>query len=135
MRVPTVIAAAVAVAALTQFGPAAAAQTPAPHTTLPPGLMAVPLAGGCNNVTLTYPEGTAIADFYHAVVPATAPGGDVRTPTPIVEAIWRYDAAAQRFLGWSPLPNAPSDFATVGRLDAVYVCVSEAGRLVQPALP
>ncbi len=109
--------------------------TPVPHTTLPAGLMAVPLTKGCNNVVLTYPNGSPIAELYHNAIPATAPGGDVSTRTPIVDAMWRYDNRTQRFLGWSPLPNAPNDLTTVNRLDAVFVCIREAGRLVQPSIP
>ena len=133
-----IIVAILTLVVLVRFSPAVTAQTPSPtpvpHTTLPAGLMAVPLMRGCNNVALTYPNGTAIADFYRAAVPASAPGGDVFTSTPIVEAIWRYDVAPRRFVGWSPAPNAPNDLTTVNRLDAVFLCVREAGRLVQPAL-
>jgi hypothetical protein len=137
MRRLTILTALLLFAAF--IGPPASAQrptpTPAPHATLPAGLMAVPLARGCTNVVLTYPHGTAVADFHHAVLPASAPAGDVWTATPILEAIWRSDPATRRFLGWSPAPAAPNDFTTVDRLDAVFLCVREAGRLVQPALP
>ena len=113
---------------------ATATPTPMRQTTLPPELMAVPLVRGCNSLVLTYPTGTPIAEFYDSAIPAGAPGGNVWTPTPIVEAIWRFDAATRRFRGWSPAPNAPNDLTTVNCLDADFICVREAGRLVQPAL-
>jgi hypothetical protein len=130
-------AALLSLAALAHVGPPVAAQTPTPtlvpHAALPPGLMAVPLARGCTNVALTYPDGTAIAAFSHAVLPASAPAGDVWTATPILESVWRYDAVTRRFRAWSPAPGTPNDVTTVNRLDAVFLCVRQAGRLVQPA--
>ena len=121
---------------LTDAGPPAGAPArappPVPHTTLSPGLTAVPLTRGCTNVALTYPDGAAIADSYHATLPMSAPAGDVWTATPILESVWRYGAATRRFLAWSPAPDAPNDFTTVKRLDAVSLCARAAGRLVQP---
>jgi hypothetical protein len=137
MRVLVTLTAVVMLSA--RIGSPAMAQaptpTPVPHTTLPPGLMVVPLVRGCTNVVLTYPDGTDIAAFAHAALPASAPAGDVWTATPILAAVWRHDQATGRFLGWSPAPAAPNDFTTVNRLDAVFLCVRETGRLVQPALP
>lgn len=109
--------------------------TPAPHLPLPAGLLAVPLVRGCTNVVITYPDGTEIAAFLHAILPAAAPTGEVWTATPILAAVCRADPTTGRFLGWSPAPAAPNDFTTVNRLEAVFLCVREAGRLVQPALP
>jgi hypothetical protein len=56
------------------------------------------------------------------------------SPQSALIAIWRYDATEAEFLGWSPLANAPNDFTTVGRLDAVFVCMRETGTLVRPVV-
>jgi hypothetical protein len=82
----------------------------------------VALFPGCNNVALTWPNGTPIVTVVRAL----------DRPDEFV-ASWRYDAATRRFLGWSPLPNAPNDLTTVDRLDVAFVCVREAGTLRRPA--
>jgi hypothetical protein len=91
------------------------------------GAVPLPLAAGCNNVTLTYPDGTALAKVARYVLT-----GPYLIPSPLPEAIWRYDNAAQRFLGWSPNPSAPNDFDQVNRLDTVFICVRGASALYQP---
>ena len=95
---------------------------PLPHTrAAQPG--GTPLPAGCSNVTLTWPGGTALGTVATGIAPATA-----------LESVWRYDAAGQRFLGYSPNPAAPSDLLTVGRLDAVFICTTANAQLTQPAL-
>lgn len=83
----------------------------------------VALAPGCNNLTLTWPGGTTAATVAAAVDPVAD-----------LVAIWRFDAATQRFAAYSPIPNAPNDLATVGSLDAVFVCVRAAATLARPAI-
>jgi inhibitor of cysteine peptidase len=68
---------------------------------------------GCNNIALTFPDGTAS----QAVVQAVSPVG-------AVESMWRYDASQDRFLGFSPAAPQASDLLTVNFLDAVWLCVS-----------
>jgi len=68
---------------------------------------------GCNNISLTFPEGTTS----EAVVQAVSPAG-------AVEAMWRYDASQNRFLGFSPAAPQASDLLTVNFLDAVWLCIS-----------
>jgi hypothetical protein len=80
----------------------------------------VTLVAGCNNVALTYPNGTPPTQV--AVSPASA-----------LDAIWRYDAAAGQFVGYSPLPGAPNDLTMLNRLDAVFVCVHTPATLTRPA--
>lgn len=97
------------------------AEQTGPGTQDPNATEQLALIAGCNNVTLTWPNGTPVATVAAAVSPATA-----------VLAIWRYDAAAGRFRGWSPIANAPTDFATVNRLEPVFLCMREAGSLRRP---
>ena len=94
----------------------------------PPGFTLVPLAAGCTNVGLSFPDGTPVDVVHDAVHGA-------HIPTHIVEAVWKYDPATRRFLGWSPQSGAPNDFEQVNRLDAVFICMDAAGQLVQPATP
>lgn len=77
---------------------------------------------GCNNATVTWPNGMPTSEVAAAVTPASA-----------LDAIWRFDSATQRFRGYSPLPNAPNDLTTVSWLDTVFLCMREPGTLTRPA--
>jgi inhibitor of cysteine peptidase len=68
---------------------------------------------GCNNVALTFPDGTSIEAVLQAVSPAGA-----------AQSIWWYDASQGRFLGFSPAAPQASDLLTVNFQDAVWLCVS-----------
>jgi inhibitor of cysteine peptidase len=68
---------------------------------------------GCNNIALTFPDGTTS----EAVVQAVSPAG-------AAESMWRYDSSQNRFLGFSPAAPQASDLLTVNFLDAVWLCVS-----------
>jgi len=68
---------------------------------------------GCNNIALTFPEGTTSDEVVQAVSPAGA-----------AESMWRYDASQNRFLGFSPAAPQASDLLTVNFLDAVWLCIS-----------
>ena len=83
----------------------------------------IALAEGCNNVVLTWPNGTSPATVAAAVTPRTA-----------LSAIWRLDSATSRFRAWSPLPSAPNDLTSFNRLDAVFICMQTPGALSRPAL-
>ena len=77
-------------------GPRVHAQ-PAASIALPDPGGVEPLYEGCNNIALTFPEGTTSEAVVQAVTPAGA-----------VESIWRYDASQSRSLGFSPAaPQAP----------------------------
>lgn len=110
--VRTLLASVAALAFAAGAGPIRA-QAPAP----------VGLTVGCNNVTLTWPTGTPADEVAAAV-----------SPTAAVVAIWRFDAATQRFAGFAPGFASISDLNGVGRLDAVFVCVGQAATLSRPSL-
>ena len=106
------------------FGSSPAAITETEGERPPPGpTEQVELFTDCNNLTVTWPNGTPSADIAAGVSPAGA-----------LRAIWRFDAAAGRFTGFSTqFPNA-SDLRTVNRLDAVFICMHAPGTLTRPAL-
>lgn len=81
----------------------------------------IPLANGCNNVASTYPTGTAASTVAAGVSPA-----------PSLIAMWKFDNAAQRFHGYSPIPNAPNDLTTLGRFDPVFICMNGTGTFNRP---
>ncbi len=81
----------------------------------------VPLVNGCNNVTSTFPSGTAASTVAAGVSPGTG-----------LIAMWKFDNAAQRFQGYSPIPNAPNDLTALGRFDPVFICMNGAGNFNRP---
>lgn len=83
----------------------------------------IQLFTGCNNVTVTWPNGTATATVAQNIQPAG-----------ILIAIWRFDNAAQRFTGYSPIPNAPNDLVTVDRAQPVFICTNGGGSLTRPVI-
>lgn len=85
--------------------PVASIELPAPGSTKY-------LYHGCNNISLTFPDGTPS----QAVVQAVLPPG-------VARSMWRYDAAVKAFEGFSPAAPAASDLLTAGFLDAVWLCV------------
>jgi competence protein ComEC len=88
--------------------------------TLPAPGATEPLYEGCNNISLTFLDGTASQEVVRAVSPADA-----------VESMWRYDAAQERFVGFSPTAPQASDLLTVDFLNAVWICVT--ARVVTPS--
>lgn len=78
---------------------------------------AVDLYAGCNNVSLSFLNGTAIGDVVDAAVPSSA-----------VESIWRHNAAANTWEGYSPAIPQAGNLPTVNCGDAVWVCVTGAVR-------
>jgi hypothetical protein len=93
--------------------PASAAPTAATET--------VALVAGCNNVVTTWPGATPSSTIAASVTPA---GG--------LLAIWRYDAAAARFLGFAPQAVGASDLTAVNRLDPVFICMNTSGTMTRP---
>jgi hypothetical protein len=84
----------------------------------------VSLFAGCNNVALTWTAGTPITTVAAAISPAGA-----------LESIWRYDNASGQFAGFSPNPNAPSDYRAVQiALEPVFVCMRAPATLSRPAV-
>lgn len=95
-----------------------------------PGTPDVPAAGpgtvaltaGCTDVTSTFPDGTRPEAIAAAVAPASALSG-----------IWRYDAAAGVYLGYSPAASWASDLTTVNRGDTLRLCTTATATLTLPA--
>ncbi|MFN8557668.1 MAG: hypothetical protein U0531_10080 [Dehalococcoidia bacterium] len=81
----------------------------------------IQLFTGCNNISLTWPNGTA----------ASVVAGQI-TPAGTLIALWRFENAQQRFLGYSPIPGAPNDLNTVNRFDAVFACVNGPATMTRP---
>jgi hypothetical protein len=72
---------------------------------------------------LTWPDGTSVATVAAAATPPSA-----------VLAIWSFDAAQGRFVGFAPQAPQASDLTTVNRHDAVFICVQALGTLNRPAI-
>ena len=83
---------------------------------------AVPLVRGCNNVALTWPTGTPIADVVANIRPAEA-----------LTAIWRLRLNVAQ--GFSPAAPGVSDLQTVNVFDAVFICVNADATLTRPVIP
>jgi PKD repeat protein len=86
-----------------------------------PASATVMLLRGCNNVTVTWPNGTPIRTIADAIV-----------PTPPAVTIWRYDASTRRFQGYNPAAATASDLSAVNRLDSVFICVMNAATFSRP---
>ena len=108
--------------AATPTSTATATATPTPT---PRAMEQVPLAAGCNNVALTWPAGTPLSTVAGSVAPAGA-----------LESIFRYDAAANRYFGYSPAaPAFVNDYTTVmSSLEPVFICMRAPGTLSRPAV-
>jgi hypothetical protein len=115
VAVATVIAALAARALLVQAQPVAS-------ITLPPPSGTVELYAGCNNISLTFPDGTASDTVAQAV-----------TPTGALQAMWRHNTAQNRFEGFSPAAPQASDLLTVDFLDAVWLCMAVPAPAVAPS--
>ena len=110
-----IIAAAVlivAVGVLAGLGSAVWAQ-PVASIALPSPRGTVQLYPGCNNIALSFPDGTASETVVQAVTPAGT-----------VEAVWRHNAALARFEGFNPAFPSVSDLLTVNLWDAVWLCIA-----------
>ena len=114
---------AAAVVAVLAAAHGLSAQAPAAATiSLPEPGQAKELYAGCNNISLTFPDGTPSQAVVQAVTPAGA-----------VESMWRHNAVQNRFEGFSPQYPQVSDLLTVAFLDAVWFCMVEGA--VQPPPP
>ncbi len=108
------VALGLVVASLAAYGLPARAQ-PVASIALPAPGETEQLYPGCNNIGLTFPNGTASDAVVQAV-----------TPTEAVEAMWRHDAAQSTWQAFSPAAPGASDLLTVNFLDAVWLCVAAA---------
>jgi hypothetical protein len=75
----------------------------------------VQLYSGCNNIALSFPDGTESQTVVNAV-----------RPTGMVDAMWRHNAAQNRFEGYSTAAPQASDLLTVNQWDAVWLCLEAA---------
>jgi len=91
-----VAVAAVVVALLAAHGSAVRAQ-PVASIALPDPGGTKQLYPGCNNIGLTFPDGTPSETVVQAVTPAGT-----------VQAMWRHDAALNKFEGFSPAAPRPA---------------------------
>lgn len=90
---------------------------------IPAGAIArtVSLVAGCTDMTSGFPDGATPQTIAAAATPA------------VVTAIWRFDATANVYQGWSPDVTFASNLTSVRRGDALKVCASAAATLNQPA--
>jgi hypothetical protein len=82
----------------------------------------VGLVRGCNNLVLTWPDGTSLTTVAAALSPADA-----------LVAIWRFDAATGRYLGFNPAVAGVSDLTAATQRDAVFICLTGPATLARPA--
>jgi len=95
----------------------------------PEPLRVVSLAVGCNNVALTYPDGTPVGVVVGSIDPQGA-----------MYAIWRLNmtpvspATGPAFEGFAPAAPQASDLQGVNFLEAVFLCVSVPSTITMPAV-
>ena len=53
------------------------------------------------------------------------------TPSDALIAIWKYVAVTGQVLGYSAVPDAPSDLTTLNPVDAVWICVRTPATLIE----
>jgi len=114
------VAVAAVVAALLAAHGLSAQSQPVASVALPEPSGTKQLYPGCNNIVLTFPDGTASQTVVQAVTPAGT-----------VQSMWRHNAAQNRFEGFSPAAPQASDLLTVNFLDAVWICVAPAEPVVE----
>ena len=122
---------AILVVALLAGAGAAAAQPDQgqPGLVPPLPLRVVDLAVGCNNVALTYPDGTPVGVVVGSINPQGA-----------LYAIWRLNAspptpgAGPTYEGFAPAAPQASDLQGVNFLEAVFLCVSVSSAVTMPAV-
>jgi len=108
---------------LAAHGPSVRAQ-PVATITLPSPGGTKQLWPGCNNIALSFPDGTASQAVVQAVTPAGA-----------VQAMWRHNAALNKFEGFSPAAPQASDLLTVNFMDAVWLCLAGTPPAAPPPPP
>jgi hypothetical protein len=108
-----IVALAVVTGLVAAYGSLAQAQ-PVASVALPePRGATVDLYPGCNNIALSFADGTACENVVQAV-----------TPAGVVGAMWRHNAALNKWDGFSPAAPAASDLKTVNMWDAVWLCLA-----------
>ena len=111
LSIGLIAVAAVVAAFLAAHGPLVRAQ-PVASIALPSPGSTEQLYPTCNNISLTFPDGTSCQTVVQAVTPAGA-----------VETLWRFNPSQNRFEGYSPDYPQASDLQSVYFLDAVWLCI------------
>ena len=107
----------------------AAAQPDQPTDMIPVPMRVVNLVVGCNNVALTYPDGTPVGVVVGSINPQGA-----------MYAIWRLNATptvpgtGPTYEGFAPAAPQASDLQGVNFLEAVFLCVSVPSTITMPAV-
>ncbi len=129
MRVTTVLVTILALLALAG-GAGAQPEQATPEIFPPPTpLRIVNLTVGCNNVALTYPDGTPVSVVVGSIEPSGA-----------TYAIWRLNpspaspATGPTYEGFAPAAPQASDLQGVNFLEAVFLCVSVPATITMPAV-
>jgi len=111
-------------------GAAAQPEQQQPDIYPPPEILrVVSLAVGCNNVALTYPDGTPVGVVVGSIDPQGA-----------MYAIWRLNATptvpgtGPTYEGFAPAAPQASDLQGVNFLEAVFLCVSVPSTITMPAV-
>jgi hypothetical protein len=112
-KLPLALIAIALGAALAAANGSSVSAQPVASITLPPPGGAVQLYPWCNNVSLTFDNGTPSETVVQAV-----------TPSETVQAMWRHNAALNKFEGFSPAAPQASDLLTVDFLDPVWLCLA-----------
>jgi len=108
-------------AAFLAFRGSSAQAQPVASIALPAPGAAKQLYPACNNIALTFPDGTPSQTVIQAVTPAGA-----------VETLWCHNAVLNKFEGFSPVYPQASDLLTVNFLDSVWLCMVEGPSATQP---
>jgi hypothetical protein len=113
-RLPTAILAGLAMVLLAGSGASVLAQ-PVASIALPHPGGVEQLYAGCNNIALTFPNGTPSQTVVQGVTPAGT-----------VETLWRFNGPLNKFEGFSPAYPQASDLMSVNFSDAVWLCMAAA---------
>jgi hypothetical protein len=104
-------------------------EQPRPGPIPPEPVRLVNLVVGCNNVALTYPDGTSV----NVVVGSISPPG-------ALYALWRLNptpvtpTTGPAYEGFAPAAPQASDLQGVNFLEAVFLCVSVPSTITMPAV-
>jgi hypothetical protein len=98
--------------------------SPTPTAT-PTRTEVVALFPGCNNISLTWPVGTALRTVVENIVSTGA-----------LRSVFRYDNASGQFFGFSPsAPDFVNDYTAItARFEPVFVCIDAPGTLTRPTM-
>jgi hypothetical protein len=128
-RALTLSLALVSALTLAAAGSGAQVEPPVPGPIPPTPIRVVSLSIGCNNVALTYPDGTPVGVVIGSIDPDGA-----------LYAIWRLNSHPQppvttpTYEGYAPAAPQASDLQGVNFLEPVFLCVSVPATITMPAV-